>query len=215
MQTALLCKKDTRQPADSGEFLPVPLAPITLPMTAAAAGSSPLYGYRLVLPATERVSGWWRLLCLLILPAQTGLAATMVWLAMPVLRDLPGVVLFLLALALPAASVAPVAALFSLGFARFGSSWRWRTLDLVFQGLALWVVATPAYLVAIGSSPKADNLASNVLWGAAAGVFLALISVPGAVIGVVGMGRVAEPILQRQRRRAMTRYWLTHGWRAP
>jgi len=215
MMTALQRKQDTRQPADSGEYLPVPLAPITLPMAPPAAGSSPPYGSTLALPNTELVSRWWQLLCLLVPPAQAGLAAGMVWLAIPLVRGLPGLVLFLMALALPAASVAPVAALCSLGFARNGPSWRWRTMGLVSQGLALWVVVVPAWLLAASNSSSADKVICSVFWGVLAGVFLAAASVPGAVFGVVCMGRMAEPIVQRQRRKAMARHWLTRAWRAP
>lgn len=213
-RTVPVTRHDT-QPRDSGEFLPVPIRYITLPVAPPAPGLSTPYGSRIAPPPTPARSQFWPVLCLAVPPLQAGFAAAMVWAAATWLDWLPGPILMLLVLALPSLAAAPVAGLFALGFAPSGPSWRERASSPALLGLALWIVVVPAWIVAADRIHGPADIVWGVVGGGLAGGFLAVVSMPGMLVGLALLARLVRPIVRRRQRQARARHWLIQGWKAP
>lgn len=214
MHAALKRMRDRRQPADSGEFQPVPIRYITLKPAYA-----PAWGLRVPGPAGPCASFWRRALALVfMLFAQAATIAAVIlaisqrwvepadWLIWPMM------------LALPAASAAVASILLAWHFAGRMHQWRGYTVGVALRGLLLWCAIGQVLGLFLGwpNSMPLDPLLAlwNMFASLLAAVTWVVFSLPGLLVILA-----LEPPLNRRflnhARRARARYYLTRGWRAP
>lgn len=212
MQAALKRKRDNRQPADSGEYQPVPIRYITLPQTRRLWAAQ-------IEPSAGKGPRQWMLLPPMVPVLQAIAAAAIVYAFMPLLGHLPGALLFLLALVLPSLSAAVPAAIVSLWFALLGGTWGRKSMPTMMAGVAVWAAIPPAFvLIAYGIHSSPTHNPSELVWtlllGLLAGAFVAVASIPGASLAVKALDDAFEPLARRRQRKAVIREQLLAGWRA-
>ncbi|MBX3475151.1 MAG: hypothetical protein KF754_12265 [Planctomycetes bacterium] len=209
MQAALKRKRDTRRPADSGEYLPVPIRYINLPRASALTQT---WGTHT--PASGLSGRLLHGLAVLAVPAsQAGIAAVLLaaagWIEPPVLLEVP------LILVTPAVVNGLLTVAIATVMALRQDHWQVHTVRLVARGTGLWALILPC--LALYSSTGQDlwpEAICALLVSTMAAAFLFAFSLPG-LFAVALFERPIETVARRRRRRTAARYYLMRGWSAP
>lgn len=211
MQAALKRKRDQRQPADSGEYLPVPIRYITL-----KPAKGPAYGTRQPGAVAPRCARGRRILALLaVMLLQGALVVAIFFAAVVSLYAGPDWLAYLLMFATPALATALTCAIVGPILALRHDRWQARGLRLVGKAAGLWVLLIPVACLFMGRGIHAwQEVVLGLVVLAMAGVFLFVLSLPGLFVLILLEGPI-ERIARYRRRRAAARYHLTCGWRAP
>lgn len=211
MQAALRRRRDNRQPADSGEYQPVPIRYIPI-----KPAQRPSYPPATVGPAKRPTHRFLRSASLLFVPLlQAGFAVAGV---VAVVRSdvaLPDWLMFSLWLALPALVTAMTCLLLAPLVALHRDKWRECTMLFVGNGTGLWGLIVP--VIALYSTLRHGwglEVLYALLASVMAGCFLFAAALPGLFVLGLCKGPI-ERIARHRRRRTAANYYLTRGWRAP
>lgn len=211
MQAALRRKRDNRPPADSGEYLPVPIRYIML-----KPAKGPAYGTRQPGAAAPRCPRGRRIFALLAVMLMQGALVVAIFCAAVVsLYAVPNWLAYLLMFATPALATAVTCAVVGPVLALRHDRWQARALLLVGKAAGLWVLLVPVVCLFMGRGiHQWPEVVLGLIVCAMAGAFLFVLSLPGLFVLILLEGPI-ERIARYRRRRNTAKYYIARGWRAP